>query len=77
MGKVRTILNHKIRKLIFLNICKMSNPKEMENAETVTEKREKVIAKVEIEGMSKIKELKELETTKELEELGIEKITHM
>ena len=55
----------------------MSNPKEMENAETVTEKREKVIAKVEIEGMSKIKELKELETTKELEELGIEKITHM
>ena len=77
MGKARTILNHKICTLIFLNIYKMSNPKEMENAETVTEKREKVIAKVEIEGMSEIKELKELETTKELEELGIEKITHM
>ena len=50
----------------------MSNSKEIENLETVIERHEKVIEKLEIERINKIKELKELETTKkELEELGI------
>ena len=50
----------------------MSNSKEIENLETVIERHEKVIEKLEIERINKIKELKEIETTKkELEELGI------
>ena len=53
----------------------MSNPKEKENLETVIERHEKVIEKLQIERINKIKELKEIETTKkELEELEIEKI---
>ena len=53
----------------------MSNPKERENLETVIERHEKVIEKLEIERIAKIKELKELETTKkELKDLEIEKI---
>ena len=53
----------------------MSNPKERENLETVIERHEKVIEKLEIERIDKIKELKELETTKkEFKDLGIEKI---
>ena len=53
----------------------MSNPKERENLETVIERHEKVIEKLEIERIDKIKELKELETTKkELKDLEIEKI---
>ena len=54
----------------------MSNPKEIqtlkriENLETVIERHEKVIEKLQIERINKIKELKELETTKTgLEEL--------
>ena len=53
----------------------IENPKEIENIETVIERHEKVIEKLEIEKINKIKELKELETTKiELEKLEIEKI---
>ena len=53
----------------------MSNPKEIENLETVIEIHEKVIEKLEIERINKTTELKDLETTKkELEELEMEKI---
>ena len=57
----------------------MSNPKEIEtqkeieNLETVIERHEKFIEKLEIQIINKIKELKELETTKKaLQELEIE-----
>ena len=43
----------------------MSNPKEIVNIETIMERHEKVIGKLEIERISKIKELKELEAKKE------------
>ena len=53
----------------------IENPKEIEKLETVIERHEKVIKKLEIEKINKKKELKELETTrKELQELEIEKI---
>ena len=48
----------------------MSNPKEIEtqkeieNLETVIERHEKFIEKLEIQIINKIKELEELETTK-------------
>ena len=52
----------------------MSNPKEIENLETVIERHEKSNKKLEIDKINKIKEVKELETTKkELKELVIEK----
>ena len=41
----------------------MSNPKEIENLETVIDGHEKITEKLEIERINKIKELKELETT--------------
>ena len=42
----------------------MSNPKEIENMETVIRRHDKIIGKLEIEKINKVKELKELETTK-------------
>ena len=42
----------------------MSNPKEIEYLETVIERYEKLIEKLELERINKIKELKELETKK-------------
>ena len=41
----------------------MLDPKETENLETVLERLETVIKKLEIERISKIKELEELEIT--------------
>ena len=42
----------------------MSNAKEIENLETVIERHEKMIEKLEIERINKTKQLKELKTTK-------------
>ena len=48
----------------------IENPKEIENLETIIERNEKVIQKLEIEKINKMKELEEIETTKkELEEI--------
>ena len=60
MDKARTISNVKMCKLynFFLfvfNINKNSNPKVMEKLETVIERHEKVIEKLETERINKIK----------------------
>ena len=71
MDNSKTISYHKICKLLQKNFLvffsihiKISNLTETENLETVIERHEKVIEKLETERINKIKELKELETTK-------------
>ena len=80
--KVTRYVNYKRKSSskFFLQHIKVSNPREIENLkgikslETVIERHEKVIEKLEIKRINKIKELKELETTKKgLEELEKEK----
>ena len=48
--------------MFFLQHIKMPNPKEIENLETVIERNEKVIGKLEIERINETKKLEEIET---------------
>ena len=48
----------------------LQNPEEIQNLETVTERYEKLIEKLEIGNKYKIKELKELKTTTTTKKTG-------